>query len=234
MDLVTPPKEKQKTSKSPVSAPRADVKASPLQSSEIDSLIKNFRTPVKAFRPKANALSKSPTYYWKTKFQEEFRRGDFEAEESDLKNLELESWVPIYKGDIEKYQKQKNEKKLKDPLLNYTNPATVQEIEKQALRMITNAYREKMADAIPTLLQNQKILANKIAEKQKVSDQQIQNDKKVKERMIQTILLLQEDLDAAIQSNKRLANNIDLLKKAKTQAQLSKNGLKANVSVGLI
>lgn len=235
MEFSTPTEQKTAKIKQVNSEPKSNIPSMSFRKEEIDSLIKNFRTPIKSVKPRLGSSVKNVKYLWKNKFQDEFRRGDFEAADEDLKNLELESWVPIYKYDVEKYQKQKNkEKEQIDPLLRYVNPSTVKEIEKRASKMITHTYREMMTDAIPNLLKNQEILAQKVAEKQKISDAQILQDKAAKERMIQTILLLQDDLEQTRKYNQRLANNISLLKKAQTQAQLSRNGLKAQINSGLI
>lgn len=170
------------------------------------------------------------TYKYRNKFQEDFRNGLFEADESDLKNLDLESWIPLVKKDINE-AKQKIRKQA-DSLANYMTDEEITEFERSVAEMISDAYRIEMPKVCPNLIENQEILANYRQENKIKYSRNLTlfMEAADKNKLIKQILMIQEDIRDVQRRNNQLRNHIELLKKTKDQAILSKAGMIAQIN----
>ena len=179
--------------------------------------------------PKTSPSRKHFEYKYKTMFQEEFRDGNFEANDYDLMNLNLESWVPILKQDIDKI-KHKNPKK--SAISDYFTDEELDLMEDKVLNMITDAYRNEMPNICPHLIENQEILA-KYRKKHKIKygqDYSAFHKNADKQKLIQQIMMIKQDIADVKKHNEQLRNHIDLLEKAKSQAILARGGIIAQAN----
>ena len=177
------------------------------------------------FSPYSSPSKPRFDYKYKNQFQEEFRNGDFEANEQDLANLQLDAWVPIMKHDIDKIKTAQKPKP--DPIEQYFDEETLDILEEKVIQMITDAYLHAMPSVCPHLIENQKILANYRRENKIKYGQEHSPFKKStnKQKLINQIQMIQNDLEDVEKRNQQLRNHIDLLQKAKDQAILARDGI---------